>query len=111
MATLKVCTQQRTYWVTDVYEVILDHSFNVVHYDNVLQDCDCPDAVLRGNDIRVSVVVDFQAPDPEREVKGDTVGNVLWVRRVNEYDYTHRVVAPAGSCFLMGDTGKTIDRI
>lgn len=111
MATLKICTHDRTQWITDVYEVVLAQSFSVKHFDNPLVDCDCPDAVLRGQDLRVTTVVDFQAPDPDNGVRGDDVGNVLWVRRVGEHDYTHRVVAPARSCFLMSDGGKTIDRI
>jgi hypothetical protein len=111
MSTLKICTHDRTQWITHISEIILVESFIVKHFDDPLQDCDAPNATVKDMDIRITTVVDFQAPDEDRKVEGDTIGHVLFITRKDEYNYIHRLVAPARCCFLMSNTGATIDRI
>jgi len=111
MATLKICTHDRTRWITDVQEVWIAESFAVTHFDDPLADCRGPHATLRGDGIRATTVVDFQKPNHDEGVRGDEIGHVLCVTRSDKPDYTYLFVVPARSCFLMSDAGKTIDRI
>lgn len=111
MSTLKICTHDRTQWITNVSEIVLAESFNVEHFDDPIQDSNCPRGVVQGDDVRVTTVVDFQKPNEESKVGGDTIGNVLLITRVGEYNYISRLIVPARSCFLMSDSGETIDRI
>lgn len=111
MTTLKICTHDRTQWITNISEIVLVKSFNVEHFDDPLQDCDGLDDGIKEINIKITTVVDFQKPNEESQTKGDTIGNVLWINQGGEYSYIHRLVAPARSCFLMSDSGKTIDRI
>ena len=111
MATLKICTHDRTKWIMDVQEVVLHEAFSVVHFDDPLRDCGAPSATRHGIETYATTVVDFQKPNPDESMVGDTIGHVLWVRRSAEPNLIHRVVAPSRSCFIMSDAGKTIDRI
>jgi hypothetical protein len=111
MATLKICTHDRTRWITDVQEVVIAESFSVTHFDDPLKDCRASHATVRGNDIRLTVVADFQKPIPEESVPGDYCGYVLHVTRSDKPDYIYQYVVPQRACFLMSDAGKTIDRI
>lgn len=109
MATLKICTHDRTRWITDVTEVVIEESFIVTHFDDPLLDCHAPNATKLGQLTRATTVVDFQKPKPEEKVFGDTDGYVLLINRKGS---DHRIfVVPQRSCFLMSDAGKTIDRI
>lgn len=110
MATLKICTHDRTRWITDVKEVVIEEAFSVSNFDDPLADCKAPNRTRNGIEHVDTTVVDFQAPKPEEKVQGDTNGHVLRV-------YSHRggiasrFVVPQSACFLMSDSGKTIDRI
>lgn len=111
MATLKICTHDRTRWIIGICEIILVESFLVKNFDDPLQDCECQNATVKDMDIRITTVVDFQKPNKDNGVRGDEIGHVLWITRIGETNFIHRLVAPARCCFLMSDSGKTIDRI
>ena len=114
MATLKICTHDRTRWITEVQEVVIEETFSVTQWGDssaILGNCEAPHATRMGQDVRSTVVVDFQKPNPDNGAHGDTCGQVLLIRRQGEHDFAFRVVAPQRSCFLMSDAGKTIDRI
>ncbi len=110
MATLKICTHDRTRWITDVREVIIEESFSVTQWGDeaeILGCCNAPNATRDGDAVRSTIVVDFQKPNPAEKVIGDLCGNVLLLLRSGRRD---RVVVPQRACFLMSDSGKTIDR-
>lgn len=112
MSTLKICTHDRTHWLTDIEKIILVRSFTVEHFDDPIVDASgaVSHAIVRGNDVHSTMVVDFQAPDPDHKVRGDDVGNALLVWRKGD-TFPQMIVAPSRSCFLLSDTGKTVDRI
>ena len=113
MATLKICTHDRTRWITDVQEVVIEEAFSVTQWGDskaILANCNAPNAAVRGNEIRKTTVVDFQKPNPEDKVPGDTCGHVLLIRS-HRGGGGYRIVVPQRACFLMSDAGKTIDRI
>lgn len=99
MATLKICTNDRTQWLTDVRRVTELNSFSVPKSNNVTGD-DILRAAFEGDHPNVINLVDFN---------GEPVGKVLGVSRGRDDDQVW--VVPAGACFLMSDGGKTIDRI
>lgn len=107
MATLKIITHDRTVWIFDVDEVTLAIRFPVKNFDDPLGDV--PSFGLESEEPRLVTVVDFQAPDPDAQVEELRVGNVLHVRG-DTWTCTRVVVAPSASCFLMSESGKTIDR-
>ncbi len=104
MSTLKICTHDMTYWLTDISEVHELSSFPV------------PGAVLDGTEDIIQAarengyqqwpscftVVDFKGHGPQ------AVGNVLAITRANGIEWW---IVPNRACFLMSDTGQTIDRI
>lgn len=108
MATLKICTHDRTRWITDVQEVTIEEAFSVTNFDDPLANTTAPRATVDGNGIRSTLVVDFQKPNLAEKVIGDECGHVLLLRRGGRRDL---VVVPQRSCFLLSDAGKTIDRI
>ena len=101
MATLKICTHDRTQWLTGVRRIIEQNAFSVPKGDDITDDAILR-AALGGEDPSPHVVhlVDFS---------GESVGKVLRVSMGR--DDTECWVVPANACFLMSDSGKTIDRI
>ncbi len=99
MATLKICTHDRTQWLTGVRRITERNSFSAPKDDDgrgsaVLR------AAFEGDHPPVINLVDFH---------GESVGKVLSV--LMGRDDEEIWVVPAGSCFLMSDSGRTIDRI
>lgn len=108
MATLKVCTHDRTQWILGVQNVILAQSFSVKHFDDPISDSRCWKIA---DDLHIPCidVVDFQKPNPDAKVRGSDIGHVLILE--GNWGHTKLIVVPAESCFLMSEEGKTIDRI
>ncbi len=101
MATLKICTHDRTQWITSVRRITEQRSFSVPKGDHLTDD-----AILRA-------ALGKEDPTPHvvhlTDFSGESVGKVLQV--LTERGDTECWVVPVNSCFLMSDTGKTIDRI
>ena len=108
MATLKICSYERTFWVPEVREVIEERSFRI------------PEHVVEGDEL-----VNLAFPDPKESrlprgftmtsfTKSDLEGKVLYVKTertpfvASEWETW---VVPSDRCYLMSDSGKTIDRI
>ena len=101
MATLKICTHDRTQWLLSVRRVMEQRAFSVPKGDEPTDD-EILRAAIGGDDPSPHVVnlVDFS---------GESIGKVLQVTFGR--DDVECWVVPGGSCYLMSDTGKTIDRI
>lgn len=110
MATLKICTHDRTQWLLGVRRVMEQRAFSVPKDDRGDRGKEGErakgDAILRaalGGDDPSPHVVNLT------DFSGESVGKVLQISF--ERDDTECWIVPANSCFLMSDTGKTIDRI
>jgi hypothetical protein len=101
MATLKICANEKVYWLDGVARIVDDHDFTV-NWDEIMygafENSEMPDAVYTtGFDENCT-----------RDVK--QTGKVLFVTLAHKQEPECWVV-PRRSCFLLSDTGKTIDRI
>ncbi len=107
MATLKICTHDRTHWITEVRQVTEVRSFRVPEEGDFDIHALAFDSMPPG-----------RTPGPVVHVVGfhdELCGKLLFVEREkgrerNEDDGEYWVV-PGRSCFLLSDTGKTVDRI
>ena len=108
MYTVKVRTHDRTTWITNVTEVVHISSYPVKNYDDPLDGAgDAWQGIPSGCSIRL---MDFQRPVPEEKVHGDTMACVYSIRCGGPApDFV--LVAPDRSCYLLGPTGATVDRL
>lgn len=108
MSTVKVCTHDRTTWITDVSEVVLISSFTAKDPKDPLASAgDAWKNIPSGCVVRL---MDFQEPGPNVS----DVANVYSIRRRGGAAGAGPdvvLVAPSGSCYLMGESGATIDRL
>ena len=107
MATLKICVHDHTYWLTDVSEIQELGSFSIPDdYDVSGGSSDEPViAAARASGFgkwpSCFRVVDFKG-QPEQGI-----GKVLGIDRAKGKEWW---IVPSRSCFLMSDSGRTIDR-
>lgn len=111
MATLKICTHDRTHWITNVREITLVRTFEVKNFEHPIMESGEADAIVRQQGVDPAYIADFQGPDSERGIEGDLWGVALHVTFEGDTTTSVRVVAPERSCFLMSDQGATVDRI
>ncbi len=118
MATLKICTYNKTHWIAGVTSLIEARSFSVpeeIQYPPEPRTSDEQDAAGKTHDAaviaacgpvedRVVHLADFRFPN--RDHAG--VGKLLYVKTKDGSDEAW--IVPAGSSYLMED-GKTVDRI
>ncbi len=102
MSTLKICTMSHTTWITEVKGVQLLRSFSIPDDAKTTEIDALAFAGDYGPPPRVYSVTDFAGQGIDR------IGNVLSVDKAGE---SETWLVPSGACFLMSDSGKTIDRI
>lgn len=110
MSTFKICTMDRTHWITDVQHVDL-----ISCYPTTIEGESSGDKseVLHGNEVLEAMNKNgFESPNVLNLAtfqKGNHTACYVSLRRLlsDEVEYW---VAPAGSCYIMGDSGQTIDR-
>lgn len=104
MATLKICVQDRVYWITQVKEIIELRSF----YIQEGEETELMEHAFDGS-----------IPTPEQvtvvsfagQSRGHGVGGKV-LRVIREADSEPQTwVIPERSTYLMSDSGETIDRI
>ncbi len=103
MATLKICVHDRTYWLMDVSEVRQLSSFDIP--DESMDDSEAIIVAARKNGLNWPNGYTFT------DFKGSAkpvIGNVICVDSKSGIEWW---IVPNRSCFLMSDTGATIDRI
>ena len=101
MATLKICTHDRTQWLLGVRRIIEQNSFSIPEGEKPKNETVLQAALSKGGPPpHVVNLVDFS---------GELVGKVLQVTFGRD-DVEYWIV-PSNSCYLMSDAGKTIDRI
>jgi len=102
--TLKVCART-IHWISNVREVMELHTFEVA-----------PSALSVHDGIYAEACKSFNFPKDSHTVwvaefeESDQWGKILKIERDND-KFSRMGIIPANQCFLLGDTGKTIDRI
>lgn len=101
MATLKICVLNRTHWITEVKGVQLLRSFSV------------PDDAENRQIDGLAFEPGFEAPKVYSiaDFDGQGTGRIGNVLSVDKDGFSETWLVPAGACFLMSESGKTIDRI
>lgn len=109
MSTVKVCTHtDRTTWITDVTEVTKISSFVVKDHEDPLASAgDAWKNIPSGCSVRL---MEFLETDPNAK----DIACVYSIRRggvARGAGADIVLVAPAGSCYLLGPSGATVDRL
>ncbi len=118
MSTLKICSQKRAYWITDVRTVERLTFFDVPSEFRKLPEegLSANPRTFRRKQEKAIVAAAIEACDDDMAVAiqiaefwDEEVGQVI---RVKQYGAEDKIwIVPANGTFLMSDAGKTIDRI
>ena len=102
MSTLKICCHSLGYWLTDVKSITAEPTFGILDNDpcGSMVSRHKQDERMLGEAMNLSVA-EF-TPDV-------AFGRLIHVER--HTGTTEHWIVPDGSCFLMNDSGRTIDRI
>lgn len=102
MATFKICVLDRTYWITEVKGVQLLRSFSIPDEASTVEVDALAFAGDHGPPPKVYSVTNFDGQGIDR------IGNIIFIDTVGGGETW---LVPSGACYLMSDSGKTIDRI